>query len=61
MRTVFGRLNSAALFIDAAQYWKNDAYVVTVGNEKGCLANVATVVTRFTHEAEELAITVALH
>ncbi|KAH8041011.1 hypothetical protein HPB51_013671 [Rhipicephalus microplus] len=50
-----------ALFVDAAQYWKKDAYVVTVVNEKGCLVNAATVITRFTHKAEELAILVALH
>ncbi|KAH8030609.1 hypothetical protein HPB51_010440 [Rhipicephalus microplus] len=46
-----GRSSSAALFVDAAQYWKKDAYVVTVFNEKGCLVNASTAITRFTHEA----------
>ncbi|KAH7952310.1 hypothetical protein HPB52_021450 [Rhipicephalus sanguineus] len=59
---ILGKIDfsSTALFVDAARYWKKDAYVVTVVNSKGSLVNAATVVTGFTHEAEELAIAVAL-
>lgn len=59
---ILGKIDSSstALFVDAAKYWKKDAYVVTVVNAKGSLVNAATVVTGFTHEAEELAIAVAL-
>ncbi|KAH7939989.1 hypothetical protein HPB52_020055 [Rhipicephalus sanguineus] len=59
---ILGKIDSSstALFVDAAKYWKKDAYVVTVVNAKGSIVNAATVVTGFTHEAEELAIAVAL-
>ncbi|KAH8036205.1 hypothetical protein HPB51_020089 [Rhipicephalus microplus] len=60
MRKIGGS-SSTAFLVNAAQYWKKDAYVVTVVNEKVCLVNAVTVITRFTHEAEELAIVVALH
>ncbi|KAH8028595.1 hypothetical protein HPB51_017721 [Rhipicephalus microplus] len=56
-----GRSSSAALFVDAAQYWMKEAYVVTVVNGIGCLVNASTVITRFPHEAEELAIVVAFN
>ncbi|KAH7957093.1 hypothetical protein HPB52_015161 [Rhipicephalus sanguineus] len=52
--------SSTGLFVDAAKYWKKDAYVVTVVSAKGSLVSAATVVTGFTHEAEELDIAVAL-
>uniref|UniRef100_L7LSY9 Putative tick transposon n=1 Tax=Rhipicephalus pulchellus TaxID=72859 RepID=L7LSY9_RHIPC len=54
------RSSSTTFFVDAAKYWKKDAYVVTVVDAKGSLVNAATVVTGFTHEAEEMAIAVAL-
>ncbi|KAH7962962.1 hypothetical protein HPB52_018946 [Rhipicephalus sanguineus] len=59
---ILGKIDSSstALFFDAAKYWKKDAYVVKVVNAKASLVNAATVVTGFTHEAEELAIAVAL-
>ncbi|KAH8028426.1 hypothetical protein HPB51_016593 [Rhipicephalus microplus] len=55
-----GRSSSAALFVDAAHYWKKDAYVVNVVIEKGCPVNAATVITRLTYDAERLAIAIAL-
>ncbi|KAH7938800.1 hypothetical protein HPB52_000435 [Rhipicephalus sanguineus] len=55
---ILGKIDSSstALFVDADKHWKKDAYVVTVVNAKRSLVNAATVVTGFTHEAEELAI-----
>ncbi|KAH7976354.1 hypothetical protein HPB52_012434 [Rhipicephalus sanguineus] len=59
---ILGKIDSSstALFVDSAKYWKKDTYVVTVVNAKQSLVNAATVVTGFNHEAEELAIAVAL-
>ncbi|KAH6937028.1 hypothetical protein HPB50_025147 [Hyalomma asiaticum] len=48
------------LFVDAARYWNRGAYAVSVVDAHGSLVNAATVVTNFTHEAEEMAIAVAL-
>ncbi|KAH6930409.1 hypothetical protein HPB50_013345 [Hyalomma asiaticum] len=48
------------LFVDAARYWNRGAYAVSVVDTHGSLVNAATVVTNFTHEAEEMAIAVAL-
>ncbi|KAH6942493.1 hypothetical protein HPB50_006635 [Hyalomma asiaticum] len=48
------------LFIDTARYWNRGAYAVSVVDAHGSLVNAATVVTNFTHEAEEMAIAVAL-
>ncbi|KAH6922370.1 hypothetical protein HPB50_013410 [Hyalomma asiaticum] len=48
------------LFVDAARYWNQGAYAVSVVDAHGSLVNAATVVTNFTHEAEEMAIVVAL-
>ncbi|KAH7938803.1 hypothetical protein HPB52_000438 [Rhipicephalus sanguineus] len=55
---ILGKIDSSstALFVDADKHWKKDEYVVTVVNAKRSLVNAATVVTGFTHEAEELAI-----
>ncbi|KAH6943836.1 hypothetical protein HPB50_000130 [Hyalomma asiaticum] len=48
------------LFVDAARNWNRGAYAVSVVDAHGSLVNAATVVTNFTHEAEEMAIAVAL-
>ncbi|XP_072143051.1 uncharacterized protein [Dermacentor andersoni] len=48
------------IFVDAARYWNRGANAVSVDDAHGSLVNAATVVTNFTHEAEEMAITVAL-
>ncbi|KAH6948080.1 hypothetical protein HPB50_022805 [Hyalomma asiaticum] len=47
-------------FVDAARYWNRGVYAVSVVDAHGSLVNAATVVTNFTHEAEEMAIAVAL-
>ncbi|KAH6920870.1 hypothetical protein HPB50_028145 [Hyalomma asiaticum] len=46
------------LFVDAARYCNRAAYAVFVVDAHGSLVNTATVVTNFTHEAEEMAIAV---
>ncbi|KAH6945219.1 hypothetical protein HPB50_007569 [Hyalomma asiaticum] len=48
------------LFVDAARYWNRGSYAVSVVDTHGSLVNAATVLTNFTHEAEEMAIAVAL-
>ncbi|KAH7948183.1 hypothetical protein HPB52_019119 [Rhipicephalus sanguineus] len=48
------------LFVDSARYWNRGAYAVSVLDVHGSLVNAATVVTNFTHEAEEMATAVAL-
>ncbi|KAH7940101.1 hypothetical protein HPB52_021850 [Rhipicephalus sanguineus] len=54
------RNETQVLFVDAARYWNRGAYAVSVVDTHGSLVNAATVVTNFTHEAEEMAIAVAL-
>lgn len=54
------RNETQVLFVDAARYWNRGAYAVSVVDAHGSLVNAATVVTNFTHEAEEMAIAVAL-
>ncbi|KAH7950909.1 hypothetical protein HPB52_003117 [Rhipicephalus sanguineus] len=54
------RNETQVLFVDAARYWSRGAYAVSVVDAHGSLVNTATVVTNFTHEAEEMAIAVAL-
>lgn len=52
--------DTQVLFVDAAKYWNRGAYAVSVVDAHGSLVNAATVVTNFTHEAEEMAIALAL-
>ncbi|KAH7982687.1 hypothetical protein HPB52_006503 [Rhipicephalus sanguineus] len=54
------RISVVAWVVDAARYWNRGAYAVSVVDAHGSLVNAATVVTNFTHEAEEMAIAVAL-
>ncbi|KAH7970083.1 hypothetical protein HPB52_024053 [Rhipicephalus sanguineus] len=54
------RNETQVLFVDAARYWNRGADAVSVVDTHGSLVNAATVVTNFTHEAEEMAIAVAL-
>ncbi|KAH6932792.1 hypothetical protein HPB50_009491 [Hyalomma asiaticum] len=52
--------NTHALFVDAAKYAGRQAYVAAVTDAEGKLLTAASVRTRHTHEAEELAIALAL-
>ncbi|KAH6927383.1 hypothetical protein HPB50_002461 [Hyalomma asiaticum] len=54
------RNETKVLFVDAARYWDRGAYTISVVVACGSLIHAATVVTNFTHEAEEMAIAVAL-
>ncbi|KAH6945783.1 hypothetical protein HPB50_009941 [Hyalomma asiaticum] len=49
-----------ALFVDAARYNGRQAFAVAVVDIDGTLINAATVQTRHAHEAEEMAIALAL-
>ncbi|XP_049528711.1 uncharacterized protein LOC125947610 [Dermacentor silvarum] len=60
-KAIFDNINrneTQVLFVDTARYWNRGAYVVV--DAHGSLVNAATVVTNFTHEAEEMATAVAL-
>ncbi|KAH6922951.1 hypothetical protein HPB50_020313 [Hyalomma asiaticum] len=52
--------NTHALFVDAAKYTGRQDYVAAVTDAEGKLLTAASVRTRHTHEAAELAIALAL-
>lgn len=54
------RNETQVLLVDSARYWNRGAYAVSVVDSYGSLVNAATIVTKFTHGVEEMAMAVGL-